>query len=167
MSGYFLVIIALITLSMKNKRYISLILVFTIISSLVFSTTLYHISITKSKDGDNSIARYLANNTNNGTIYLTDLASSVESTAKCRVKSNATIQNNSILEDGRDTSYNDSRTEVYVYGFWNQGNINYVNSRNISQKVTEGYKKIYLISPNSLPYDKVANNGNFTLYQVT
>jgi hypothetical protein len=29
---------------------------------------------------------------------------SVESTAKCRVKSNATIQNNSILEDGRDTS---------------------------------------------------------------
>ena len=31
---------------------------------------------------------------------------SVESTAKCRVKSNATIQNNSILEDGRDTSRN-------------------------------------------------------------
>ena len=30
---------------------------------------------------------------------------SVESTAKCRVKSNATIQNNSILEDGRDTSF--------------------------------------------------------------
>jgi len=29
---------------------------------------------------------------------------SVESTAKCRVKSNATIQNNSILKDGRDTS---------------------------------------------------------------
>jgi len=29
---------------------------------------------------------------------------SVESTAKCRVKSNATIQNNSILEDRRDTS---------------------------------------------------------------
>ena len=31
-------------------------------------------------------------------------APSVESTAKCRVKSNATIQNNSILKDGRDTS---------------------------------------------------------------
>ena len=32
------------------------------------------------------------------------ILTSVESTAKCRVKSNATIQNNSILEDGRDTS---------------------------------------------------------------
>jgi len=32
-------------------------------------------------------------------------STSVESTAKCRVKSNATIQNNSILEDGRDTSF--------------------------------------------------------------
>ena len=30
---------------------------------------------------------------------------SVESTAKCRVKSNATIQNNSILKDGRDTRH--------------------------------------------------------------
>jgi hypothetical protein len=30
--------------------------------------------------------------------------SSVKSTAKCRVKSNATIENHSILEDGRDTS---------------------------------------------------------------
>jgi hypothetical protein len=30
--------------------------------------------------------------------------SSVKSTAKCRVKSNATIENHSILEDGRDSS---------------------------------------------------------------
>ena len=36
--------------------------------------------------------------------FNSSLISSVESTAKCRVKSNATIQNNSILEDGRDTS---------------------------------------------------------------
>ena len=138
MSGYFLVTIALMTLSMKNKRYINLILVFIIISSLAFSITLYHISIAKSKDGDNSIARYLVNNTNDGTIYLTDLA----------------------------TTYNDARTEMYVYGFWNQGDISYVNSRNIPQNVPEVYKKIYLISTKSLPYDKVANDGNFILYQV-
>jgi hypothetical protein len=37
-------------------------------------------------------------------IQLVKYCTSVESTAKCRVKSNATIQNNSILEDGRDTS---------------------------------------------------------------
>jgi len=36
--------------------------------------------------------------------YNIAFTTSVESTAKCRVKSNATIQNNSILEDGRDTS---------------------------------------------------------------
>ena len=105
---------------------------------MIFSTTLYHISVAKSNDDDNSIARYLANNTNDGTIYLTDL----------------------------DTTYTDSRDEVYVYGFWNQGDVSYVNSRNISQKVTEGYNKIYLISTNSLPYDKVAKDGNYTLYHV-
>jgi hypothetical protein len=138
MSGYFLVTVALITLSMRNKRYINLFLVFIIISSLVLSTTLYHISVTKSNDNDNSIARYLANNTNDGTIYFTDLG----------------------------TTYNDARTEMYVYGFWNRGNISYVNSRNISQNFTEGHKKIYLISTKSLPYDKVANDGNFTLYQI-
>jgi hypothetical protein len=139
MSGYLLVTVALITLSMKNKRYISLLLGFIIISSVVFSTTLYHISITKSNDGDNSITRYLANNTNDETVYLIDLAN----------------------------TYNDRRTEEYVYGFWNQGDISYVNSRNFPSNVTEGYKKIYLISTRSLSYDIVAKDGNFTLYQVS
>lgn len=138
MSGYFLVIIALIALSMKNKRYISLLLIFIIISSLTFSTSLYHISVTKSNDGDNSIAKFLANNTNDETIYLTDDA----------------------------TTYKNVGIERYVYGFWNKGDTENINSKNISQKITERYKKIYLISINSHPYDKVANDGNFTLYKV-
>lgn len=138
MSGSFLVIIALIELSMKNKRYISLLLIFIIISSLTFSTSLYHISVTKSNDGDNSIAKFLANNTNDETIYLTDDA----------------------------TTYKNVRIERYVYGFWNKGDTENVNSKNISQKITERYKKKYLISINSHPYDKVANDGNFTLYKV-
>jgi len=138
MSGYLLVTTALITISLKNKRYINLLLGFIILSSLVFSTPLYHISVAKSKEGDNSIARYLANNTNDETIYLTDFA----------------------------TTYNDKRTGDNVYGFWNRGDVGYVNSRNIPLKVTEGYKKTYLISTRSLPYDRVAKDGNFTLYQV-
>jgi hypothetical protein len=138
MSGYLLVTTALITLSLKNKRYINLLLGFIILSSLVFSTPLYHISVTESKNGENSITSYLANNTNDETVYLTDFA----------------------------TSYNDKRTEDYVYGFWNRGDVGYVNSRNIPSNVTEGYKKAYLISTRSLPYDRVAKDGNFTLYQV-
>jgi hypothetical protein len=138
MSAYFFIIIVLMTISMKNKRYICLLLVFIILSSLFFSTTLYHLSVRKSNEGDNSIARYLTNNTNDETIYLIDLA----------------------------TTYNDARTEEYVYGFWNQGDFSYVNSKSISQKVMEGYTKIYLISTRSLPYNIVANDSNFTLYQV-
>lgn len=139
MSGYFLVAMALITLSMKNKRYISLILAFIVLSSLGFSIPLYHISVTKSNEGDNSITRYLANNTNDETIYLIDLAN----------------------------TYNDKRTEEYVYGFWNQGNVGYVNSGKIPPNVTEGYKETYLISTRPLPYDIVAKDSDFTLYRVS
>lgn len=140
MSGYLLVTLALITLSMRNKRYINQLLVFIIISSLVFSTTLYNISATKSNGGDNSIARYLANNTNDRTIYLIDRDTTTPS--------NVSIEN-------------------YVYGFWNQGDTSYINSDSILQNITERYKITYLISANNLPYDKVSIDGNFTLYQVT
>ena len=139
MSGYLLATTALITLSLKNKRYINLLLGFIILSSLVFSAPLYHISVTESKNGDNSITSYLANNTNDETIYLTDFA----------------------------TSYDDKRTEDYVYGFWNRGDVGYVNSRNIPSNVTEGYNKAYLISTRFLPYGIVAKDGNFTLYHVS
>jgi hypothetical protein len=137
-SAYLVGSLALITLSMRKKRYINLLLVFIILSSLAFSTTLYNISVTKSNNEDNSIARYLANYTNDGTIYLADLA----------------------------TSYNNARTEVYIYGFWNQGDISYINSGSIPQNITQRYKKAYLISPNKLPYNKVVIDGNFTLYNV-
>jgi hypothetical protein len=138
MSIYFSAIIALITLSMKNKRYISLLLVFLIMSSLIFSSTLYHVSVAKSNDADNSIARFLSNNTNDKTIYLIDLATT---------PANVNI-------------------EKYIYGFWNKGDIDYSNGEKISLKDTGLHKTMYLISTKSFSYNKVANDGNFTLYRV-
>jgi len=138
MSIYFSAIIALITLSIKNKRYISLLLVFLIMSSLIFSSVLYHVSLAKSNDGDNSIARFLTNNTNDKTIYLIDQA----------------------------TSPSNINIEKYIYGFWNKGDIDYSNAGKISLKNTELHKTMYLISTKSFSYSKVANDGNFTLYRV-
>jgi hypothetical protein len=138
MSIYFLAIIALITLSIKNKRYISLLLVFIIMSSLIFSSTLYHVSEAKSNDADNNIARFLSNNTNDKTIYLIDQA----------------------------TSPANINIEKYIYGFWNKGDIDYSNGEKTSLKDTELHKTIYLISTKSFSYNKVANDGNFTLYRV-
>jgi hypothetical protein len=123
---------------MKNKRYISLLLVFIIMSSLIFSSVLYHVSVAKSNDGDNSIARFLTNNTNDKTIYLID----------------------------RDTTPTNVNIEQYIYGFWNRGDIDYSNAGKISQKDTELQKTMYLISTKSFSYSKVANDGNFTLYHV-
>jgi hypothetical protein len=138
-SIYFSAIIALIILSMKNKHYISLLLVFIIMSSLFFSTMLYHVSVAKSNaEADNNIARFLTNNTNDKTIYLID----------------------------RATTPTNVNIEKYVYGFWNKGDINFINSGNISLKATELNKTIYLISTKSLSYNIVANDGNFTLYRV-
>jgi hypothetical protein len=140
MSIYFLAIIVLIIISLKNKHYISLLLFFIITSSLIFSTILYQVSVVKSNaEMDNSIARFLSNNTNDKTIYLIDRTAT-------------------------PTSVN---IEKYVYGFWNKGDIDYVNAENVSLKATELNKTIYLISTKSLSYYKVAKDGNFTLYKVT
>ena len=87
---------------------------------------------------DNSIARFLTNNTNDKTIYLID----------------------------QTTTPRNVNIEKYVYGFWNKGDVGYVNTGNISLKATELNKTIYLISTIPLSYDKVANDRNFTLYQV-
>jgi hypothetical protein len=108
-------------------------------SSLFFSTILYHVSVAKSNaEADNNIARFLINNTNDKTIYLID----------------------------RATTPTNVNIEKYVYGFWNKGDLNFINSENISLKATEFNKTIYLISTKSLSYNKVANDGNFTLYRV-
>ncbi|MGE5412418.1 MAG: hypothetical protein ACM3MI_15775, partial [Clostridiales bacterium] len=139
MSGFLLVTLALITLSINNRRYISLLLGFIILSSLVFSAPLYHISVSKSKDSENSIARYLANNTNEETIYLIDLA----------------------------TTYNEKRTGNFVYGFWNRGDVGSVNSKKIPPNITQGYKKTYLISTKSLKYDIAAKDGKYVLYRIS
>ena len=137
---YFSVTVALIILSMKKKHYISLLLIFIIISSLIFSTTLYHISVAKSNDEmNNNIAKFLTNNTNNRTFYLIDQA----------------------------TTPTNVNIEKYVYGFWNKGNIRYVNAGKISLKSMELNKTTYLISTKSLPYNKIAKDGNFALYLVT
>lgn len=87
---------------------------------------------------DNSIARFLTNNTNDKTIYLVD----------------------------RATTPTNVNIEKYVYGFWTKGDIDYVNAENVSLKATELNKTIYLISTKSLSYYKVAKYGNFTLYRV-
>jgi len=80
----------------------------------------------------------LTNNTNDKTIYLVD----------------------------RATTPTNVNIEKYVYGFWNKGDIDYVNAENVSLKATELNKTIYLISTKSLSYYKVAKDGNFTLYRV-
>jgi hypothetical protein len=125
---------------MKKKHYISLLLIFIITSSLIFSTTLYQVSVAKSNDEmNNNIAKFLTNNTNDRTTYLIDQA----------------------------TTPTNVNIEKYVYGFWNKGNISYVNTREISLKAMELNKTTYLISTKSLPYNKIAKDGNFTLYLVT
>ena len=131
--------VVLITLSMKKKHYINLLLIFIITSSLICSTTLYQVSVAKSNDEmNNSIAKFLTNSTNNGTVYLIDQA----------------------------TTPTNINKEKYVYGFWNKGNINYVNAGKISLKAVELNKTTYLISTKSLPYNKMAKYGNFALYLV-
>ena len=88
---------------------------------------------------NNSIAKFLTNNTNNRTTYLIDQA----------------------------TAPTNVNVEKYVYGFWNKGNIRYVNAEKISLKAMEVNKTTYLISTKSLPYNKITKDGNFALYLVT
>ena len=124
---------------MKNKHYISLLLIFIIMSSLIFSSILYQVTVAKSNaEMNNDIARFLTNNTNDKTIYLID----------------------------RATTPTNVNIEKYIYGFWNTGDIAYIDTRSISLKATELNKTTYLISTKPLSYYKVAEDGNFTLYRV-
>lgn len=138
MSACFMAIIALISISLK-KQDIKLLLAFILISSLVFSAVVYSVSVTKSNDGsDNGVTGFLASNTNDSTIYLID---------QSNTKSNI-------------------NAEKYVYGFWNNGDFGFINSRNISEKAIGLNKTIYLISEKALPYDRVANDSNLILYKI-
>ena len=123
MSIYFSAIIALIILSMKNKHHISLLLIFIIMSSLIFSSILYQATVAKSSaEMNNDIARFLTNNTNDKTIYLID----------------------------RATTPTNVNIEKYIYGFWNTGDIAYIDTGSTSLKATELNKTTYLISTKPL-----------------
>ena len=87
---------------------------------------------------NNSIAKFLTNNTNSRTIYLIDQA----------------------------TAPTNVNIEKYVYGFWNKGDIRYVNAEKIFLKAMELNKTTYLISTKSLPYNKITKDDNFTLYVI-
>jgi hypothetical protein len=136
---YFSLIAVLMALSLKNKKYLSLLLAFVIISSIIFSINLYKTEVARSNDGtDNGISMFLNNNTTDRTIYLID----------------------------RATSYTNETIEMYKYGFWNEGEFGFVNATNISNRALDLNKTSYLISVKSLPYREIANDGNFKLYDI-
>src|SRR5208282_5547939 len=93
---YFSIIVVLLSLSLINRRYLGLLLVFILISSIVFSINLYRTEVAQSNNGtDNAISRFLNSNTGGDTIYLID----------------------------GSTSQNNIDKETYTFGFWNNGDV--------------------------------------------
>lgn len=134
---YFMMLLGLICLSIYNRRYLSLLLVFIILSSIILSINLYNFSMLGSDyRKDNGINNFLNNNTNKETLYIID-------------------QTNSSLN---------ARNELYMYGFWNKGDIAYTQNSTLSGRYEN--RTVFLISTESLPYKEVARDKPFILYTL-
>ncbi len=136
---YFSLIVVLLSLSLKNNKYIGLLLAFILISSIVFSINIYREEVAQSNNGtDNAIGRYLNDNTGDETIFLID----------------------------NSTGYSNTGIEQYNYGFWNNGDAAYYNTSKTSTIARSVNKTSFLISIKPLPYNITANDGAFKLYKI-
>jgi hypothetical protein len=136
---YFMILLGLICLAIDNRRYISLLLIFIILSSIVLSINLHDLSLLESNyRKDNPINNFLINNTNKETVYIIDLPNSSPGT----------------------------RNELYTYGFWNKGGMAYIDAQNATFSDRYENRTAFLISTKSLPYIEVARDKPFILYTV-
>lgn len=142
MALYFLIVLTLIYLSIENKRYISVLLIIIIISSIILSSDLYNtqINFSNGTKGD-PIASYLMNNTNKNTIFLVD-----------------NYENKSYIFESF------LRTELSTFGYWNKGNTEIIDAENMTYLKRYGNNTTYLVSTKSLPYKEVLKDGKYKLY---
>lgn len=136
MIGYFLIFLALICISIGNKRYVSLLLIFLIVSSILLSICTYNQDIFISNfRKNNDINQFLSGNTNASTMLLID----------------------------NGVGPNNIRSETCTYGFWNRGNIGYIDAENTT--IVNNDSITYVISTKDLNYTIVANDQWFKLYR--
>ncbi len=133
---YFLIFLALICISIENKRYISLLLIFLIVSSIFLSICTYNQDVYLSNyRKNNDINQFLASNTNASTMLLID----------------------------NGVGFGNKKAEICTYGFWNQGEVGYIDAKNTT---IENHDKVtYLISTKDLNYTLVTNDSWFKLYR--
>lgn len=134
---YFLIFLALIYISIENKRYVSLLLIFLIVSSIFLSICTYDQDVYISNfRKNNEINQFLVSNTNRSTMLL--------------------------IDNGIEIS--NMRTEICTYGFWNMGNVGYIDAENTT--IANNDNITYVISTNDLNYTIVAKDLWFKLYRV-
>lgn len=137
--AYALVFMFLIYLSIKDKRYVSIMLIFVIISSFIPFVSLYNDARSMSQFRmDNSIDQFLDKNTNKDT--------------RLYIDSNMT----SILQ----------KAALSVYAFWNDGYTDYIyaNDTDAAQRVMGN--NFYVISENELPYKYITSDDRYKLYAL-
>jgi hypothetical protein len=132
-----LIIMALLYLSIKNKRYTAILLIFIIISSIIFSISVYNAALDSSNfRKDNPINQYLVGHTDRNTLLVLD---------------------SNIDPEGQ-------MAELGIYGFWNNGNTIYFDANHANTSRLYNANDTYLISTATLPYTSVATDDKFKLY---
>lgn len=133
---YFLLILTCVYLSFKNKKYLTILLVIFIFSSIEFTQPIYYNAIFQSSMcNEGPIGTFLNTYTNKDTIYLVDINS-------------------------------DQRIELGKYGFWNKGEIKYIDAENVTDLNIYNDTINYIISSKALPYREVSNDSIYKLYKV-
>ena len=133
---YFLIFLALICISIENKRYVSLLLIFLIVSSIFLSICTYNEDVYLSNfRKNNDINQFLSGNTNRSTTLLID----------------------------NGVEFSNKKTEMCTYGFWNRGNVGYIDAEN--KTIANNDQITYLISTKDLNYTIVAKDLWFKLYR--
>lgn len=135
--AFSLITMALLYLSIKNKRYTSILLMFIIFSSIIFSINMYYTALDSSNfRKDNPINQYLVGHTDRNTLLVLD---------------------SSIDPEGQ-------MAELGIYGFWNNGNTIFFDANHANTSTLYTANDTYLISTASLPYKNIATDDKFKLY---
>ncbi len=127
-----LLILVLLLLSIHDKRYTSVLLLFIILSSIVYSVNIYNIAVSDSSfRKDNPISVYLTGHTDRNTL---------------------------VIIDDHNMDFLSQTAELALYGYWNNGDCIYGDGQDLQAMNSYGNQSVYIVTTASLPYRQIVND---------
>lgn len=135
-----LVVMALLFLSIMNKKHATLFLIFLILSSILLSINMYNSLVDNSSfRKDNPISLYMVGHTDRNTL---------------------------VIVDTHNMDFLNQTAELALYGYWNNGDCVYGDAQNLQALNISKNRTTFIITTESLPYEQIVTDTPFKLYSI-